>query len=133
MAMKLRSNYHLRPGHCRLCNSAVTPVIDTGRGYDSNGYGQDFGGVMYICANCADEIAQVRGCWVHENAFDEAKERMKEAEAYADQLETELADAKAELEVFSELDAMISARAGAQIEQAQRPVKRGPGRPRKSE
>lgn len=55
--LQLRDQYDRTPGHCRLCRSAETPVIDTGNAYDSDG----FGGALYVCFNCGTEIAQIVG------------------------------------------------------------------------
>lgn len=57
--MQLIENYLQPPGHCRLCLGAEVPIVDTGRNYDSDG----FGGILYVCVNCATEMAQMFG-WV---------------------------------------------------------------------
>lgn len=116
--MILRDSHSQAPGHCRLCQSAVTPVLDTGCDYDSDG----FGGVLYICLNCGREIAQKFGFVAPERLADLEDELNRTLERL-DEQETENANLAAEIATVKETVKIVTAEA---------PVKRSPGRPRKT-
>jgi len=57
--MQLLESYLVPPGSCRICTAAVTPVVDCGIPFDSDG----FGGAFYVCANCVGNMAGLLG-WI---------------------------------------------------------------------
>lgn len=119
--MQLLTSYVNAPGHCRLCQSCVTPVVDTQRDYDSDG----FGGVLYICQNCVGTLASLMG-WVHPSSKIDYENDIADRNELIDRLEVESADMAAELATLKDTFAILSTPAAA-------PVKRGPGRPRKAD
>lgn len=118
--MLLLTSHVNAPGHCRLCQSAVVPVVDTQRDYDSDGIGGG-GGALKICANCVGTMASLMG-WVHPSAKEDFEERIERLEAELDGIQTEAADLAAENETLKAAFAVVGPDA---------PAKRGPGRPRK--
>lgn len=117
--MLLRTSHDNFPGHCRLCTSAVVPVVDTLRDYDSDGGG----GALKICANCVGTIAGLMG-YLHPSAQEDYEQRIEVLDQRLDLLETEAADLAAENETLKE--------AFKTLQPSDAPVKRGPGRPRKA-
>lgn len=117
--MILRDSYSQAPGRCRLCESCVVPTIDTNRTFDSDGYG----GTLYICLNCARNMADLIGFVAPERLADLEDELERTCQRLDDQ-ETENADLAAQLEILRETVKIVTPEA---------PVKRGPGRPRKAE
>lgn len=117
--MLLLTSYVQAPGHCRLCQSAVTPLIDTQRDYDSDG----FGGALYICQNCVGTMAGLMG-WVHPSAKTEFEQVIADQSELVDRLEVETADLAAELATIKETIQLLAP--------SETPQKRGPGRPRKT-
>lgn len=116
--MIFRDNYSNFPGHCRLCTLSNLPVVDTEREYDSDGYG----GVLYICHTCGTEIARLFG-WVHPERIEDLEAELERTAERLDAQETENADLAAQVESFNELVKIVT---------PEEPVKRGPGRPRKT-
>jgi len=117
--VRLLTNYINSPGHCRLCNSSVTPVIDTFRDYDSDG----LGGCLYICMNCVTEIADLSG-WASPSVKEDLEHELAERGDLIDRLEVESADLAAELATLKDAFTVLTPK-------ADEPAKRGPGRPRK--
>lgn len=116
--MLLRETYSTFPGHCRLCTSSGTPVIDTERPYDSDGYG----GALYVCYDCVTTMANLCG-FVHPERHEDLEREHETTCQRLDEQETENADLAAQLETLKEAMNLAAPTAPA--------VKRGPGRPRK--
>lgn len=117
--MLLRTSHDNFPGHCRLCTSAVVPVVDTLRDYDSDGGG----GALKICANCVGTIAGLMG-YLHPSAQEDYEHRIERLSEELGSLEEQAADLAAENETLKEAFKVVGPEAA--------PVKRGPGRPRKA-
>lgn len=115
--MLIRDSYS-GPGHCRLCQSCVLPVVDTLRDYDSDGYG----GTLYICFNCGITIAQLFG-FVSPERLADLEDELERTSVRLDDQETENADLAAENEHLREAVKLVTPAT------AKRPV----GRPRKAE
>lgn len=116
--MQLLNSYSQPPGHCRLCTSAVTPVIDTQRDYDSDG----LGGCLYVCFNCASNMAQLLG-WCSPERLADLEDELERTCERLDTQETENADLAAQLETVREAITIVTPAT----------PKRGPGRPRKTD
>lgn len=116
--MFLRESYSQFPGHCALCESAVVPVVDTNREWDTPGGV----GTLYICRNCGTNMAQLFGYVAPERLTDLEDELERTCQRLDDQ-ETENADLAAENENLRETVRLVTPTT----------AKRGPGRPRKAE
>lgn len=116
--MILRDSFSQPPGHCRLCQSCVLPVVDTFRDYDSDGYG----GSLYICLNCVRTMADLIG-FVSPERLADLEDELERTCQRLDEQETENADLAAQNETLREAVAIVTPTT----------AKRGPGRPRKVE
>lgn len=117
--MFLRDSYSNFPGHCALCTSAVVPVIDTSRDWETDGGI----GSLYICSNCARNIAGLIGFIAPERLAD-LEDELERTCVRLDEQETENADLAAENETLRETVKLVTPSSTP---------KRGPGRPRKAE
>lgn len=117
--MILRDSHSNFPGHCALCTSAVVPVVDTLRDWETDGGI----GTLYICRNCGTTLAQLFDFVAPERIQDLEDELERTCQRLDDQ-ETENADLAAENETLRETIKLVTPATA---------VKRGPGRPRKAE
>lgn len=109
-------------GHCKLCETGTTPVIDTERDAD-----EFYGGRLYICSNCGIEIARLLGWFSpdqYNDVFDE-RERLHYAIEEAE-------EARLDAIHLAEQAKNLLATAFANETAGNTPAKRGPGRPRKA-
>lgn len=115
--MDVVNNYYDQPGCCAVCSGIITPVIDTHRDRDIDGWTQS--GRMYVCFGCVQSMGDMFGF-----ASPEKVERLE-----AELAEAQRAHAEAEelLEnALAALDALGTVRARKRVTKKAAPKMRRP-------
>lgn len=108
-------------GHCKLCMTGTTPLVDTERDYD-----EFYAGRLYICSNCGNEIARLLG-WQDEAHYNDKADEVAGLEDRLDAITLLMNDAEDE---NARLRSLLKDQL-TETPEIVSPVKRHPGRPRK--
>jgi hypothetical protein len=78
--MQRTDTYALPPGCCRICQCAVTPLVDTYIDLDEPGGNMPR---LYVCANCVSTFVSLLGGWVPEQTHLDALAQLEKAKQAA--------------------------------------------------
>lgn len=88
--MMVVDSYLDMPGCCAICLGVATPVVDTLRDRDSDGYAHS--GRMYVCVDCVTSLADLFG-FAHPDRVERLEGEVAKAEADRAEAESLLEDA----------------------------------------